>query len=130
MIEITEGQREHLRELIAALRSGEYKQGRSRLRSGEFFCCLGVAADLCDSEAWVRTSGISFTWHGDPNYMDQHGRAYFGLVSATPAEHKKIAQGAGSTYKDGSQYKYAQMNDKGASFEEIADAIEQDFNLR
>lgn len=35
-------------EWVAALRSGEYRQGRSRLRNeyGQM-CCLGVYADLC-----------------------------------------------------------------------------------
>lgn len=32
---------------VAALRSGRYKQGRSRLRKkDDTFCCLGVACDL------------------------------------------------------------------------------------
>jgi hypothetical protein len=31
---------------VAALRSGEYVQGRSRLRTGNTFCCLGVLCDL------------------------------------------------------------------------------------
>ena len=31
---------------VKALRSGKYKQGIGQLRSGEKFCCLGVACDL------------------------------------------------------------------------------------
>lgn len=31
---------------VAALRSGEYQQGRNSLREGDCFCCLGVACDL------------------------------------------------------------------------------------
>lgn len=31
---------------IHALRSGEYKQAREYLRSGDRFCCLGVACDI------------------------------------------------------------------------------------
>lgn len=31
---------------LDALRSGEYKQGDSRLRVGDTFCCLGVLCDL------------------------------------------------------------------------------------
>jgi hypothetical protein len=31
---------------VAALKSGEYVQGRSRLRTGDTFCCLGVLCDL------------------------------------------------------------------------------------
>jgi hypothetical protein len=39
---------------IAALRSGEYAQGRYALRDGDHFCCLGV---LCD------VVGVSWTQH-------------------------------------------------------------------
>lgn len=35
---------------VAALRSGEYSQGRGRLRKGDTFCCLGVACDLYAKE--------------------------------------------------------------------------------
>lgn len=31
---------------VTALRSGKYKQGQSYLRTGNRFCCLGVACDL------------------------------------------------------------------------------------
>jgi len=31
---------------VAALRSGEYKQGKNRLRTKDSFCCLGVLCDL------------------------------------------------------------------------------------
>jgi hypothetical protein len=33
-------------EWVAALRSGEYKQGVQLLRQGDYFCCLGVLCDL------------------------------------------------------------------------------------
>ena len=31
---------------IAALKSGEYAQGKGRLRRGDSYCCLGVLCDL------------------------------------------------------------------------------------
>lgn len=31
---------------VAALRSGEYEQGKGRLREGDKFCCLGVLCDI------------------------------------------------------------------------------------
>lgn len=40
---------------IAALRSGEYTQGRGRLREGNSRCCLGVLCDLhakADMGSW------------------------------------------------------------------------------
>lgn len=33
-------------EWLAALRSGEYKQGRGQLHAEDTFCCLGVLCDL------------------------------------------------------------------------------------
>lgn len=35
---------------VAALRSGEYKQGREVLRNGDQFCCLGVLCDIIGLE--------------------------------------------------------------------------------
>ncbi len=38
---------------IAALRSGNYEQGRQVLRSNEDkYCCLGVLADIINPQAW------------------------------------------------------------------------------
>ena len=40
----------NLQKWIAALRSGEYKQGRSYLRDGAEYCCLGVLCDVYRKE--------------------------------------------------------------------------------
>ena len=38
---------------LAALRSGQYKQGKQTLRSDDNkFCCLGVALDIYDNSRW------------------------------------------------------------------------------
>src|SRR5579864_8820013 len=37
---------------IAALRSGQYKQGKGALSSESGFCCLGVALDVLDPTKW------------------------------------------------------------------------------
>ena len=39
--------------LLAALRSGDYKQGRLALRKDDAFCCLGVACDVAVKEGYV-----------------------------------------------------------------------------
>ena len=36
------------RKWIKALRSGEYMQGRKVLKEGDLYCCLGVAAEVCN----------------------------------------------------------------------------------
>ena len=38
---------------IAALRSGQYKQCRNRLKDGDGFCCLGVLCDIVDPTQWI-----------------------------------------------------------------------------
>jgi hypothetical protein len=43
---------------VAALRSGDYQQGKSRLRKveldgSESYCCLGVLCDIVDSSNWT-----------------------------------------------------------------------------
>lgn len=47
---------------VKALRSGDYKQGRGRLRDGKFFCCLGVACDLAIKAGVVSERGRPFRW--------------------------------------------------------------------
>lgn len=42
---------------VKALRSGEYKQGRTKLRSlDDKFCCLGVLCNLVDPLGWIKSS--------------------------------------------------------------------------
>lgn len=48
---------------IAALESGEYKKGLGTLRDcDDTFCCLGVLADVIDSNAWVRRTSDELSW--------------------------------------------------------------------
>jgi hypothetical protein len=58
------------KEWIKQLRSGQYKQGRCRLRSPRNeFCCLGVLADIIGSNEWTSDN----TWRGgrDSNLGDE-----------------------------------------------------------
>ena len=43
---------------IAALRSGQYKQGHEFLRRDNEFCCLGVLCDLYDATQWQPSSEV------------------------------------------------------------------------
>lgn len=47
---------------IKALRSGEYKQGRNRLKRRDRFCCAGV---LCDLAAMNDEQGLTFAQIAD-----------------------------------------------------------------
>lgn len=57
---------------LRALRSGDYRQGRNWLRrqtpDGDYYCCLGVYADLVDAGAWITTNSVyqnrALEWNG------------------------------------------------------------------
>lgn len=87
---------------VEALRSGVYSQCAGELRQGGAYCCLGVLCNIVgmsndDWESW------------------RH------VVNPPPITEQGL-HGAG-TYPSPAN-KLAQMNDKGASFAEIADYIE------
>lgn len=100
---------------LAALRSGTYEQADSALRKFEggksWFCCLGVACDLLDPDAWdhepppgLDIEGWELGWNDLPaNNVDD-----LGFVN------------------DVTGRKLAGLNDSsGMDFSEIADWIEE-----
>lgn len=106
---------------VAALESGEYKQGREKLRSSnDEFCCLGVACDLA-AEAGVIdpptldvVDGAVLVYDGEVYFLPNPVREWLGLRSD---------QG---TYYDeqSNQGTLACDNDEnGLTFEEIAQII-------
>lgn len=105
------------RKWIAALRSGEYKQGhgqlRRRLHSGDCHCVMGVLCELSPLFAyWGEYS--TPVLHGDRDY-GQRSCAFL------PCE---ISEADGLTREQCLQL--TRMNDKdGKTFLELADYIEQ-----
>lgn len=90
---------------IVALRSGEYKQGRKRLRHMGRFCCLGVLCEVME----IPRAGNGYA----NNY-------YVAETSLRPSWRKRagFAQSVEETLAD--------MNDtEGKTFAEIADYIEK-----
>lgn len=71
--------RERKNKLVAALRSGKYKQGRGLLRSlNNEYCCLGVAEDLRGVD-W--TPGNDCYALGDTyNMLTREGRLFYGFT--------------------------------------------------
>ena len=49
-----EEQKEHREDLVYALRSGKYNQGRRALLYKDNYCCLGVACDISGLGEWVK----------------------------------------------------------------------------
>jgi len=92
---------------LVALRSGEYKQCKGRLRNygRKQFCCLGVLADI-NGEKWTLDK-----------YKD------WGVGGCMNREESEYL-GHGTGLRRPSAGKLMTMNDKGKSFLEIADYIE------
>jgi hypothetical protein len=90
---------------VAALRSGEYKQGKRQLRNRGKFCCLGV---LCDLAVKAEVIGL---------------RDYYASDGFPPDVVEEWAGfDAQETFPGGRRLDVT--NDNGAAFDEIADIIE------
>lgn len=101
-----------VRQWVAALRSGEYKQGHRVLRSkDDKFCCLGVLCDTISSEMWTPNIFTStFFWSRGVG------------LSATLDEETRNSVGM----TNDEQYELIKMNDdRGKSLKEIARRIEE-----
>lgn len=133
---------EHAKQLVAALRSGDYLQGRGSLRNvaydGEpLHCCLGVASDLLVQEGNSEWQGVGDDLDVLFVYRDYDGVSYgesetelvedvmnyYGF--ATPEGgfmcgfvYETLTGITGRSLMD--------LNDSGATFEEIADCIESE----
>ena len=106
---------------VAALRSGEYRQGTGRLRSkDDRFCCLGVLCDLA-----VRADVLGAPERGDGYYL--YGDEYR-VSGSLPREVQAWAEtdsACGRLNVEVRGFRYLDsLNDGGATFEEIADVIE------
>lgn len=100
---------------VAALRSGDYKQGKSFLRdSRNNFCCLGV---LCNIHAQDNPE-LAAT-QNSPHH-------YFGYNSVLPPNVENwtgMSNGTGWIYSLNTSLSL--MNDTGKTFDTIADIIEK-----
>lgn len=91
---------------IAALRSGNYTQGRGMLRNCDNeFCCLGVLAEITAPDKWLKDSG-EWLYQDNSYFLDDD-----------------FADSLGLPY--GAQDELSTMNDEGESFSNLADYIEQ-----
>lgn len=101
---------------VAALRSGNYKQGHTQLRRGNCFCALGVLCDVIDPNAWNKDNiqaGRIVEWMKD------------GCISRV-SMHSVHAVNAGLNSKKANDI--AHMNDHcGKNFSTIADYVEKNF---
>lgn len=110
---------------LDALRSGNYKQGRDRLRDGNSFCCLGVLCDIVKDEIGGRWEGPA----DNPTFVvdDQNatGALPYAVQELAGLKQQNPEIAAIRRKDDDAQYSLAGMNDGGKSFAEIADIIEE-----
>lgn len=103
---------------LSALRSGDYQQTRGRLKKPDGFCCLGVLCDL-----YIKENNL----HWD---IDEDGDYY--LFDEEGTLPKKVMEWAGLedpnpdvSYGEYAGIDIAHLNDKGLTFNEIANIIEE-----
>lgn len=101
---------------VAALRSGEYAQGRNKLKNNnDSYCCLGVLCDVYQKET------------GKGNWND--GTFYDGEEIGTGVPPWSVINWAeminqNPDTKGGASL--AELNDAGSTFDVIADVIEKE----
>lgn len=105
---------------VAALRSGEYKQGMYVLRRGDAFCCLGV---LCDLRA---KSGMG-KWRTERGRLvyDDGSETSISTLNAVVLSWAELEQEE-PCVRLADKDTLACRNDAGATFAEIADIIERE----
>lgn len=107
---------------VAALRSGDYKQGQGTLcevtADGKaLYCCLGVLAEVAHGEdVWVDPKRDHGMLSARVNKVNDIG--YYGLHKDDPNYLGKDVEGRAWARL------LADKNDEGKSFDEIADYIE------
>lgn len=105
---------------VAALRSGEYKQGQMVLHNvcNDSYCCLGVLCELYCKEH--PDLSVKSQCHHEFEY-------YFNVHEVLPTEIIEWADLDGANpIAEHWDTTIAEMNDSGKPFSEIADLIEED----
>ncbi len=112
---------------VEALRSGEYKQGVSRLRIGDTYCCLGVLCDLYGKEKGVN-------WKIPELLPDSDVYQFLDSFSILPdevaewAETETVPGVVYSTERKTGRINLSELNDREKlNFKEIADLIENEY---
>lgn len=93
----------------AALRSGEYEQGRTFLEADGKYCCLGVLQTVLAGDVERYKAGTS-ACHPSFEWLDKHGISFM-----CSGERDYIPELGNSNA--------AALNDRGMPFPEIADLI-------
>lgn len=105
------------------LESGRYRQGQSRLRTGDSFCCLGVACQMAVGAGVIPppergedpdAGALVYTYAGERFFLPAEVQAWLGMRTRQ-GFLSSLAQEPGDESAS-----LANMNDAGATFAEIA----------
>jgi hypothetical protein len=116
---------ERLQLLVNALCSGQYKQTQGQLRSGDSFCCLGVACEV------YRETAQEGSWGGNA-FLTPDGVTATGRLPRLVQMWYELSQQGDIWFwlKEGEPVDYGSaisMNDKGYDFRAIAQKIVETF---
>lgn len=110
----------YAKDLVVALRSGDYEQAHHRLRVRDDFCCLGVACDRSGLGEWKKSGTEWFYVIGgvyESHCLPDLVREQLGFADST---------GGYIVDEDGNDHSLADDNDHRSNFTDIADLIESE----
>lgn len=111
--------KENMKALIAALRSGEYKQGTRSLCANGRYCCMGVAADLAVKSGEGQ-------WLKSPSDSRRAYKREVDIESMKAFPPEPILRKYGLPHDDA--WSFVHLNDSGNySFAQIADVMERKY---
>jgi hypothetical protein len=113
---------------VAALKSGEYEQGKSFLKCDDKFCCLGVLTDLHIKEngrEWEMSSSEGvYKYEVNSMFLSGSVVEWAGLKSRTGNLPESLGKSDGGHNLDD----LTVLNDEGEyTFEQIAEVIENNW---
>ena len=125
---------EFKKEWVAALRSGEFIQGKNALCADGKYCCLGVACELLHRKGLtpkrVSKTSENITYYGtleSSALLPEDVQQSMKIMEKSPLvfipEDQKSIDSM-PTYYLGKHINVAALNDNGVSFKDIADLIE------
>lgn len=120
---------------VAALRSGEYEQGKRALSVNNQYCCLGVLCDLAEKAGVVESTTDTIEDPTDPFGDHRVPVKFYGRNSASSFLPKEVVDwseaddGIVDVSTPDGHFGLHILNDQGNTFAEIADFIEQDTEL-
>lgn len=115
---------------LSALESGNYKQGQGMLRSGDYFCCLGVAAKYVLGSEEANCKGV-YSYDGSLFKLSDSGSKVLGLKSSTGMVDlqflsKEATKAVISIVEPLTDHvSLANLNDQGFTFSKIAALIRE-----